>query len=90
MTYFRLSREISELRSLSFSRLCSRRSSHSVRPSSPPETGTHTQSILQTKVERAAALAGGDDWAFPCGPDSDSNAQGTGIVDVARAVLRFP
>ena len=38
---------------------------------------------LQTKAD-AAALAGGDEWAFPCGPDSDSNAQGTGIVDVAR------
>lgn len=43
---------------------------------------THAKN-LQTKVD-AAALAGGDDWAFPCGPDSDSNAQGTGIVDVAR------
>ena len=38
---------------------------------------------LQTKAD-AAALAGGDVWSFPCGPDSDTNAQGTGIVDVAR------
>ncbi len=38
---------------------------------------------LQTKVD-AAALAGGQVWGFPCGADSESNAQGTGIVDVAR------
>ena len=38
---------------------------------------------LQTKAD-AGALAGGDSWAFPCGHDSDTNAQGTGIVDVTR------
>ena len=43
---------------------------------------THAKN-LQTKAD-AAAFAGGDRWAFPCGPDSDTNATGTGIVDVAR------
>ena len=38
---------------------------------------------LQTKVD-AAAFAGGQAWAFPCGADSDTNASGTGILDVAR------
>lgn len=38
---------------------------------------------LQTKVD-AAAFAGGSAWGFPCGADSDTNAAGIGIVDVAR------
>lgn len=38
---------------------------------------------LQTKVD-AAAFAGGGVWQFPCGATSDTNATGTGIVDVAR------
>ena len=38
---------------------------------------------LQTKVD-ASALAGGTVWGFPYGVDSDTNATGTGIVDVAR------
>ena len=43
---------------------------------------THARN-LQTKVD-AAAFAGGQVWAFPCGPGSDTNASGTGILDVAR------
>lgn len=38
---------------------------------------------LQTKVD-AAAFAGGSGWSFPCAADSDTNATGTGIVDLAR------
>ena len=38
---------------------------------------------LQTKVD-AAVFAGGGVWGFPCGATSDTNATGTGIVDVAR------
>ena len=38
---------------------------------------------LQTKVD-AAALAGGTAWGFPCTPASDTNTNGTGIMDQAR------